>query len=345
MLTSTPTRGTATAYPAEYSTRSRIHWGAIIAGSLLAVAIAFALNLLGLGIGLSTIDPVTESKPFSGLGIGATIWYIISTLIALFAGGYVAGRLAGFPKKSTAGLHGILSWALFTLLSLYMLNSAVGRVFNVVGSTLSTVASTAGSAVGAVVPDDLGQRISQQLQQSNITLSDIRREAFQLLEDTGKPALDPQNLQQNAGNAVDMAQRNADDVAQSPYAATQEVNQVIDQIGKRGEKVVNAADKQALINVLVARSDMSEAEARRTVDGWSQQYQEAMATVDQKMKQLGNTAEKVGGDVASGLATVAILGFFALLAGAAAAFFGGTVGRQRDLTVTGGQSINVADVE
>ncbi len=336
---------TPTAYPAEYSTRSRIHWGAIIAGALLAVAIAFALNLLGLGIGLSTIDPATESRPFSGLGVGATIWYVISTLLALFAGGYVAGRLAGFPKQSTAGLHGVLAWALFTLLSLYMLNSAVGRVFNVVGSTLSTVATTAGSAAGAVVPDDLGQQISQQLRQSGITLGDIRREALQLLEDTGKPALDPQNLEQSAESAADAAQRSAADAGRSPYAASREVNQVIDQISKRGEKVVNAADKQALINVLVERSDLSEAEARRTVDGWSQQYEEAMATVEQKMQELGNTAAEVGGDVASGLATVAILGFVALLAGAAAAFFGGMFGRQRDLTLTGGPSVNVAEVD
>ena len=345
MMTPTPERGRAAAYPAEYSTRSRIHWGAIIAGALIAVAIAFALNLLGLGIGLATINPATESDPFAGIGTGAVIWYIISTLLALFAGGYVAARMAGFPKKSTSALHGLLAWALFTFLSLYLLNSAVGMAFNVVGSTLSTVANTAGNAVAAVVPDNLGQRLNLELNTSNISLSDIRREAFQLLEDTNKEALDPENLQQTANSTAAAARRNANDVAQDPYAAGQEINQVIDRIAQRGEKVINAADEQALINVLTERTDMTEAEARSTVDNWGQQYEDAMATVDQKLQSLGNSAQEVGGDVAGGLSSVAIYGFLALFAGAAAAYFGGMTGRQLDLTLTGGESINVADVD
>lgn len=330
-------------YPAEYAAFRRIRWGAVIAGALLAVATSFALNLLGFGIGLSTINPVQEADPFAGIGTGAIIWYVVSNLLALFVGGFVAGRMAGFPKDTTAGLHGLLAWALFTILSLYILNSTVGRVFNLVGSTISTVASTAGNAVGAAVPDDLGQQLQQQFQQADISLSDIRREAFQVLEDTDKAALDPDNLEQTAREAGNIAERNADDVATSPYAAGQEVNDIIDRIASKGGKVVEAADKDALVNVLVARSDLSETEARQTVNGWSQQYEEAKAAADRQLSQLGNTAEKVGGDVANTLATASILGFLALLAGAGAAFFGGTAGRPQDVTSTEGASISAAD--
>ncbi|WP_420460221.1 hypothetical protein [Neolewinella sp.] len=340
-----PIRDTAETYPLEYAAFNRVRWGAIIAGTLIAIAVSFALNLLGVGIGLSTINPTTEANPFSGIGTGAIIWYVVANLIALFVGGYVAGRLAGFPKETTAGLHGVLAWALFTLLSLYILNSAVGRVFNIVGSTISTVASATGSAVGAAVPDDLGQRIEQGLQNSDISLQNIRREAFQLLEDTGKPALDPDNLEQDAQAAANTVERNAGDVASSPYGAGREVNDIIDRIAQRGENVVNAADKDALVNVIVARTDQTEAEARRTVDGWAQQYQEARAAAGQKLEQLGETAEEVGGDVADTLATASILGFLGLLAGAGAAFFGGTLGRPHDLTLSAdGKTVNAADV-
>ena len=340
-----PVRGTAT-YPAEYAAFTRVHWGAIIAGTLIAVAMSFALNLLGVGIGLSTINPQTEVHPFAGIGTGAIIWYVVSSLLALFTGGYVAGRLAGFPKDTTAGLHGVLTWALFTLLSLYVLNSAVGRVFNVVGSTISTVASAAGTTVAAAVPDDLGQDIQQELQQSGITLQSIRREAFQLLEDTGKPALSPDSLQQDVRATANSAERGATDVAQNPYSGTREFNDIIDGIAQRGGNVIEAADKDALVNVIVARTGQSEAEARRTVDAWAQQYQEARATVNQKVRQVKDTAAEVGGDVADTLAKVSILGFLALLAGAGAGFFGGTLGRPRDLTLSAdGQTINAAEVE
>ena len=340
-----PIRDTAETYPLEFAAFNRVRWGAIIAGTLIAIAVSFALNLLGVGIGLSTINPTTETSPFSGLGTGTIIWYVVANLIALFVGGYVAGRLAGFPKDTTAGLHGVLAWALFTLLSLYILNSAVGRVFNIVGSTISTVASTAGNAVGAAVPDNLGQQIQQGIQQADISLQDIRREAFQLLEDTGKPGLDPDNLEQNAQGAANTVQSNADDVASSPYTAGREINDIIDRIGQRGESVVDAADKDALVNVIVARTDQSEAEARRTVNGWAQQYEEAKAAAGRQLEQLGQTAEEVGGDVADTLATVSILGFLGLLAGAGAAFFGGTLGRPRDLTLSAeGQTVNAGDV-
>lgn len=348
MITSTPnptprrTDNTAI-YPAEYAAFRRVRWGAIFAGALLAVAVSFALNLLGIGIGFSSINPLTESRPFSGLGTGAIIWYVVSTLIALFAGGYVAGRLSGFPKKSTAGLHGLVSWALFTIISLYLLNSAVGSIFNVVGSTLSTAANATGSVVSAAVPDNLGQQIRQELNQANISISDIRREANEILEQTGKPALDPDNLERDAQQAANTAERTAGDAAQSPYAASREINNALDRIAQRGEKVVNAADKDALINVLVARTDMTEAEARRTVDGWAQQYEQAMQTVNQKLEQAGQTAKEVGSDVADTLATVAILGFFALLIGALAGFFGGAAGRQHDLTTSGGQTIDATE--
>ncbi len=257
----------------------------------------------------------------------------------------MAGRLCGFPKESTSGLHGLLAWALFTLLSLYILNSAVGKVFNLVGSTISTVASATGQAVGAAVPDDLGQRISQELRQSDINLNTIRSEVYQLLEDTEKAALDPQNLERDARQVADEARTDAERAAKNPYAASREVNEVIDRIASRGDNIINAADQDALVNVMVARTDMTEPEAREAVRGYSQKFEEAKATAQQKLNQLGDTAVQVSDDVADGLATAAIIGFLGLLAGAGAAFFAGTLGRQKDLTLIGGESVNAGDVD
>src|SRR5262245_21666483 len=76
----------------------RVSWGAIFAGAVVVVAIQLALALLGLGLGAGTVEPFVEPKPLAGLGIAATIWIIVSSLIALFAGGIVAGRLANQPR-------------------------------------------------------------------------------------------------------------------------------------------------------------------------------------------------------------------------------------------------------
>lgn len=104
----------------------RVSWGAIFAGTIVALAIQLALNVLGLGIGLGIISP-TEGVS-EGIGFGAGIWFLLSTLIALYFGGWVAGRMAGFPRKLTGTLHGLVVWALATLFSFYLMNTAIGTV-------------------------------------------------------------------------------------------------------------------------------------------------------------------------------------------------------------------------
>jgi len=93
----------------------RISWSAIFAGVLVAIVVQMLLSLLGFGIGLGTIDAVEEKNPTAGLGIGSAIWYILSSLISLFAGSWVAGRLANAPRLFDGILHGVLTWCLVTL--------------------------------------------------------------------------------------------------------------------------------------------------------------------------------------------------------------------------------------
>src|SRR5689334_10248687 len=76
----------------------RISWGAIFAGVVIALAVQLVLSLLGIGIGASTIDPLSEQNPGKGLGIGAAVWFVISSLLATYAGAWVAGRLSGAPR-------------------------------------------------------------------------------------------------------------------------------------------------------------------------------------------------------------------------------------------------------
>src|SRR5690348_7873437 len=94
----------------------RVSWGALFAGVLIVLAVQLLLSMLGLGVGLGTINPSEGGTPnASSLGIGAAAWWGISYLIALLAGGYVAARLAPSRLPFDGALHGILTWA-FALL-------------------------------------------------------------------------------------------------------------------------------------------------------------------------------------------------------------------------------------
>lgn len=107
----------------------RISWAAIFGGAIAALAVQIVLGLLGLGIGLSTVNPATEARPVgAGLGVGAIIWWTFSSLIAMFLGGWVAGRLAGNRMRFDRMLHGLLAWALVTLATFYLLTTAIGGI-------------------------------------------------------------------------------------------------------------------------------------------------------------------------------------------------------------------------
>lgn len=302
----------------------RISWGAVFAGALVALVVQLALSLLGLGIGMGTVDPMEEANPLSGLGTGAIIWWAVSMLLALFAGGYVAGHLAGVPRKLDSSLHGILTWCLFTLLSLYLLTTAIGRIMSGVGNVLGTTASLVGQGVSAVAPE-AAQAIKQQAQASGIDLNDIKSEARQLLAQTGKEELQPENLKQRAKQSGEYLESASGNAAENPQAAGQSMDQAIERLFGEGKDVVSEVDRDAAINVVMARTGKSRAEASKVVDNWISTYQKTKAQVGETTQQAKQKALQVSDKAAEATSKAGIYGFLGLLLAGAAAFFGARV--------------------
>jgi hypothetical protein len=106
--------------------RSRISWGAIAAGSVLALAMYFLLTLLGGAIGLSVTGNVTNQA----LGIGAAIWAILTTAGVLFLGGFIASQFTTGENKAEAVMYGLLVWAVVFASLLWLMASGVQAGFN-----------------------------------------------------------------------------------------------------------------------------------------------------------------------------------------------------------------------
>ena len=129
---------------------NNVSWGGVLAGVVAGLVTQLILNLIGIGIGASTLNPTTGDNPTaSGFSIGAGIWWALSGIIAAFVGGYIASRLSGRPKASTGAWHGLTSWALTTLVVFYLLTTAVGIapaafIYNSVGRELGTMTSLDG---------------------------------------------------------------------------------------------------------------------------------------------------------------------------------------------------------
>src|ERR1700760_3442733 len=83
---------------------NKVSWGAVFVGVVVALVVQLILNLFGVGIGAATLNPATSDNPSAaGFSMVAALWWTVSGVIAAFAGGFAAGRLAGAPKESTAG--------------------------------------------------------------------------------------------------------------------------------------------------------------------------------------------------------------------------------------------------
>lgn len=149
--------------------RNRASWGAILAGVVAALVIQLVLNILGVGLGASSVDAVnTGANPAaSTAGTTAAIWVVVSGIVASLIGGVVAGRLSGTSDGNTARFHGFLSWCVSTLVVFYLLSAAAGGLIggaaNALGGTVSAAGRGAASAVSGVAANTDGDALQAQV--------------------------------------------------------------------------------------------------------------------------------------------------------------------------------------
>lgn len=272
----------------------RVSWGAIFAGAILALSVALTLGMLGFGIGLGVVNP-TEQDPLGGVGVGAGIWFGLSTLISLFLGGMTAGRLAGIPRSRNDGMiHGIIVWAVASLATFYIMTTAVGMLVSGVTGVIGKGLSLLAGGVQAVAPQAM-EAAQEELQQRGFTID-------QMIEEAQKQLTQPES---QSGKQTSNEQLGE---ALKRYLANP------NQEGSR-------QDRQAVIDALVARG-MSRQDAENAVNTWTQRYYQVRQRAEQVTGQALATSEQV----MDAISKAAIWNFFAMLIGVIVAAVGGKLG-------------------
>lgn len=237
----------------------RTAWGAVIAGALTALMITLLLTLLFGGIGLNSFNPASANPV--GDGTGSIIAVVITNLLSLFVGGWVAGRLAGSPRRSDSIIHGILTWGVLTLATLFLLSSAVGSLIggaaNLLGSTVSSVAQVApaaSNALGSVVPN-----------------VDIQSQVNTFLTDAG---------------------------VQNPEQAGQELVQLATTRVQNGESLTSPAAQQEFTDFLAQNSTLTRQEIETQVKDFTQQADQTLQQVKTDVVQGTEQATDTAGTAA-----------------------------------------------
>lgn len=101
-------------HPAHY-----VEWGAVVGGTVVAMAVSFVLLTFGAAVGFGAISPwTTSATAVVSISLGAVFWMILSHVWAFSLGGYLSGRMRHRWSNSPSevefrdGAHGLLVWSL-----------------------------------------------------------------------------------------------------------------------------------------------------------------------------------------------------------------------------------------
>ncbi len=220
----------------------RVSWGAIFGGTVVALGFWAMLYALGLALGLSTINP---NQSIRGPAVFTGIWSIVTPLVALFVGGYVAARLAGFGDRTAGALHGAVLWGLTLLVGAF-------AVVNLLGTVIGGAAKVGGSAVSGAAGMVQGQGGPGQVQKAlGIQTNDLLQPINQRLQAQGKPQITSQQLSAAVQDAVQTSVRQG------------------------------RLDSQTFSNALARNTNLSQADVREISGTLEQRVNQALAGVEQ----------------------------------------------------------------
>lgn len=277
---------------------SGVSWAAVFAGAATAAALALILLMLGVGLGFSSISPWGgEGLSATTITISTAVWLALTQIIASGMGGYIAGRLRTkwtyihtdeVYFRDTA--HGMLSWAVATLVTAAFLGSAVGGL---VGSGVKAASNVASTSVTAMATG------------AAASASDAK-----------------------AGNPLDyftdalFRSENPSSTTENADQRHREASTILMRSLSTGE--LSADDKQYLSGAIAQQTGLTQAEAEARIDKFYKQAQQEAEALKTKTQEAADTARKAAAIAALWVFVSLLCGaFFASLA----AIWGG---RRRD---------------
>lgn len=150
-------------------------WGAIFAGTVTFLALMLVFGMISAALGLQEVD---------GAAVG--IWSVVAILLALTAGGFIAGALA----VRGGLLHGLVTWATSLVAVVALVDWLGAGVLGAIGGALGNVAQTA-------------------VEQADVSATEVE----ETVEEADVNQEDVDEAQQQAGEAAEQVQDDAAEAA------------------------------------------------------------------------------------------------------------------------------------
>lgn len=304
---------------------SAVSWGAVLAGSVGAAAMALTLITLGIGLGLMAASPwPQEGASATSIGTGVIIWSIIVHMVSFGLGGYLTGRLRtkwanahGDEVYFRDSAHGFVTWGVGMLVSFCILTSVAGTLTRGTAEVAAAGAGSAGMAGAVAAAQGAGDAQGGGGNPMDYFADQLFRPAGSG-GSTGGTTTGQTATPTTPPPASPSASAETD-----PARSTDEAGRILMTSLVNGE--MTAADRTYLTGMIAQRTGMSQQEAEARVDDVMNQASTAKDTAEQKAKEIADDARQAG-------IGWALWTFIAMLIGAFSASYAATWGgRARDL--------------
>ena len=266
-----------------FGSRSRVSWGAVIAGAVVAAATTLLLSLLGTAFGLASIqDFASTSGETTTSGVGAGIWTIINLALSMVLGGYVASRLSGTHSHLDGELHGITVWALAILIGLFASAHALSGLLGGVGFGV-------GQAVGPTA--------------GRIALS------------SAAPAASPSSQRLFVDRFVDSLGASSDPTTMSREQIGTELRSLVGD-SLFGSGSLSDADRARLVSLVAAQYGLTKDDAAQRVARMEGDVKARTAELDQRARAIADAVSQDVVTASRALFTALVLGLLGALVGA-----------------------------
>ncbi len=313
----------------------RISWASIFAGVVAVLAISLLLSLLGVALGFSMLDPESATDIGNGSGTAVTIWTIVSLLVSLALGGFIAGRLAG----NDGYIHGFLVWSLTLIIGLIFSVMTINSAARLTGNAISSMTSVTGSVAsslgkGGVDLVGMGTQAFEELvPMPELKNADVNIE--QALQKSGIPELQPNYLKTQLEWAKGQVQTAAKDLVLNPNESDKIIQTLSNNLKARADSITSAVNKEEVSQALAANSNLTPQEAERAVNNYLQQQDQFFIKLEENVQQakvryaqLKAEAKEKAAAATNAAAKAALWSFFGLLIGLIVSVLAGKMGMQ-----------------
>lgn len=272
----------------------RFSWGAVFAGLAAAIAVNIVLAQAWLGVGLLLVD--RDSHPGTVIITSAIAW-VLSACAALFAGGWVAGRVGQARDRTVGVLQGASVWATAAIVGVLLAVSAAGTL---IGGSAHLVSQ--GLQAAATVAGDGAKGIAQVVAPN---LDGIRKELGDVVARRSQNTPD-------AANALDNRLANG-----SRLTELMSSHFTMD-----GKRMQTDAEQAELVTLISSEAGISQEAAAKALAQWDRVWANSVAqwkVAKEEALQAAEATRKV-------TAQAACWSVIALALGALAAIGGGACG-------------------